>query len=674
MASPLPSTPLSSAANALLHQRLALARLGSFENEAALLLYFIEAAVAETPAQQKAAIAVAVPDRFAVSTAAYAALHALASGNGVTLVPESAKGAAAVQEVARIVSGALGNCEAPLPRAAAAGTHADVQLAQAARFAVLVDDGADAAQAAALVLALRQFGFEPSAVVVHNNAQKAFTDAAAKLGLGALKTTATANKGDVAALPADASTLTLAFTSLSDARVLAEAAAKVEAYKGRLLINGPGSDGTVGVVADLLLAPLRQSSYARIAVARQVVQCVEIPRRVYFKHGCLKTAIASELRGHKRALIVTDDTMFCRGLTSELVACLGSVGALSFVHHPELKLTPTLEQVTGAVDSANLFKPDVIISIGGGCALALSKLTWLVYECLGSVSALEQLAQPFTNPAQKVTHLPGTYVRRCQLVCVPTTSGSGLEVSPAVTFTHNGRVQSVLDYQCTPDIAVVDPEFVISLPHDVLAAGAFHTLSDCVEAGVSTHSNGFARSYCLEALYSVVNYAARSSERCSDTEAREKMHYAASLSGMAVSSTFTGLCQALALAVSNAFHVREGAAKAVLLPHIVRYNTQQGARVSPFSPDANPADIIEKYNTLCYSVGLGAADTLAERIEALQKKMGVPSSFSGLGIKQADYNAAVERIALDALDNYCANFNPRFPVLSEVVEILKKAF
>ncbi|MBR2504476.1 MAG: bifunctional acetaldehyde-CoA/alcohol dehydrogenase, partial [Elusimicrobiaceae bacterium] len=327
----------------------------------------------------------------------------------------------------------------------------------------------------------------------------------------------------------------------------------------RTLINIPSSQGAIGDVYNFKLAPsltLGCGSWGgnsvsenigvkhlmnvkSVAERRENMYWYKVPSKIYFKRGALSHAL-SELAGKQRAYIITDKTMEQLGHVRTVTDVLENLNIKYRVFSNVLP-DPNIANVTEALQIANSWQPDLIIALGGGSAMDEAKMVWLMYE--NPTTSFEDIAMRFMDIRKRIYAAPDLG-KKATMVAIPTTSGTGSEVTPftIITDEKTDTKYAITDYALTPDMAIVDPEFVLGMPKSLTAFSGLDVLTHAIEAYTSVFSTNFTEGQALEAIRLVFKYLKSSYEKgAQDINAREKMHYAATIAGMAFANAFLGL-------------------------------------------------------------------------------------------------------------------------------------
>eukprot|EP00727_Mastigamoeba_balamuthi_P004802 m51a1_g1432 putative acetaldehyde dehydrogenase (941) ;mRNA; r:83890-86941 len=469
----------------------------------------------------------------------------------------------------------------------------------------------------------------------------------------------------------------------------------------RILTNCPSAHGGIGDIYNFVMAPsltLGCGSWGgnsvsenigpkhllnikTVAERRENMLWMQLPPRIYFKYGCLGAALTSELRNKKRALVVTDLALFNLGFSVKVTGPLSKLGVLCETFY-DAEAEPSLDTVHRGLERMRLFKPDVIVGLGGGSSMDTAKFMWLFYEFPEYESKVDQLTARFIR--KRILSLPRPATKKCQLVCIPTTSGTGSEVTPfAIVADKRSNTRcSIMDYALVPDIAISDPELTLTVPRSLVASCGFDVLSHAVEAFTSTFSTPFTAGYCMQAIDMVFAFLERSyANGGKDQEAREAVHYASTLAGIAYGNSFLGLCHSCSHKLCGRYHIPHGTANALVLSYVIYYNsTDAPTKFVPFPQYQYPM-AKERYCQIAHLLHLGDDKTADGRvmaligaIEELKARVGIPASIRDYGVDEAEFLADVDQLALQAFDDQCTGTNPRYPLVSEIKAVLLDAY
>jgi acetaldehyde dehydrogenase / alcohol dehydrogenase len=467
----------------------------------------------------------------------------------------------------------------------------------------------------------------------------------------------------------------------------------------RVLINTPSSQGAIGDLYNFRLdpsltlgcgtwggnsisenvEPSHLLNIKTVAERRENMLWFRIPPKVYFKSGALPVAIR-ELAGKRRAFIITDKPLYDLGVTNTLEAALDEIG-LKYDIFYDVEPDPSLETVQRGLELINTFQPDVIIAMGGGSPMDAAKIIWLLYE--HPEIEFEGLAMRFMDIRKRVYELP-PLGDKAILVAIPTTSGTGSEVTPfaVVTDRRTDIKYPLADYALTPTMAIVDPELVLHMPKKLTAYGGIDALTHALEAFVSVLASEYTNGLALEAIRLIFKYLPSAYKNgANDPKAREKMHYAATIAGMAFANGFLGICHSMAHQLGATFHVPHGLANALMISHTIRYNaTDAPFKQATFSQYKYP-NAMWRYARIASYLGLGG-DTEAEKVnrliaavEDLKRQVEIPAAIKDV-IKEtpAEFYAKLDELADRAFDDQCTGSNPRYPLISDLKQLFVDAY
>ncbi|MEM6839779.1 MAG: bifunctional acetaldehyde-CoA/alcohol dehydrogenase [Cyanobacteria bacterium P01_C01_bin.120] len=467
----------------------------------------------------------------------------------------------------------------------------------------------------------------------------------------------------------------------------------------RVLINTPSSQGAIGDLYNFRLDPsltlgcgtwggnsISENVEPRhllniktVAERRENMLWFRVPPKVYFKYGSLPVAIR-DLADKRRAFIVTDKPLYDLGMTASLEEALKQVG-LAYDIFYDVEPDPSLDTVQRGLALMNSFNPDVIIALGGGSPMDAAKVMWLMYE--HPEIEFEGLAMRFMDIRKRVYELP-PLGEKAVMVAIPTTSGTGSEVTPfAVVTDHRVGIKYPLaDYALTPTMAIVDPALVLNLPKRLTAYGGIDALTHALEAYVSVMASDFTSGLALEAIQLLFEYLPRAYHHgTSDPEAREKVHYASTIAGMAFANSFLGICHSMAHQLGGTFHIPHGLANALMISHVIRYNaTDAPFKQATFSQYKYP-EATARYARIAEFLGLtGITETekvnaLIAEVEDLKRRLDIPASIrDAMSGSEEDFFTKLDLIADQAFDDQCTVANPRYPLISDLKQLLVDAY
>ena len=467
---------------------------------------------------------------------------------------------------------------------------------------------------------------------------------------------------------------------------------------GRILVNMPASQGAIGDLYNFRLEPsltLGCGSWGdnsvsenvgvkhllnikTVAKRRENMLWFQLPPKVYFKKGCLPIAL-KELQGKKRCMLVTDKYLFTQGFTKRIESILKEQGTETECFY-QVEPDPSINTINKGLEHILNFNPDVIIGFGGGSPMDAAKIMWLLYEAPNT--NFEDISMRFMDIQKKISTFP-SLGKKAELVCIPTTSGTGSEITPFSVVTDNktGMKYPIADYSLTPNMAIIDSELVMSMPKGLTAASGIDALTHALEAYVSVMASDFTNAMALEAIRLLVEYLPSAYKNgVNDELAREKVHHASSMAGMAFGNAFLGICHSLAHKLGAFFHITHGVANAMLIPHIIRYNaTQNPQKITPFPQYDHPM-AQERYARIADCLNLHGEDDaqkverLILKVEQINAELDIPKTIKDYGVAEDDFLATLDEMAEQAFDDQCTGTNPRFPLIGEIKELYKKAY
>ncbi|HDR7246295.1 TPA: bifunctional acetaldehyde-CoA/alcohol dehydrogenase [Bacillus pacificus] len=464
----------------------------------------------------------------------------------------------------------------------------------------------------------------------------------------------------------------------------------------RLIVNAPSSQGGIGDIYNGFIPSLTLGcgSYGKNSISQNVtathllnikrlanrkknMQWFKLPPKIYFeKHA---TAYLANMPNISRAFIVTDPGMVEHGYVDTVTHYLRKhVNDVKVEVFFEVEPDPSDETVFKGAEMMRSFQPDVIIALGGGSAMDAAKGMWLFYE--HPETTFYGIKQKFLDIRKRTCKYP-ELGSKAQFIAIPTTSGTGSEVTPfaVITDKKNNIKYPLADYELTPDVAIVDPQFVMTVPPHVTADTGMDVLTHAIEAYVSVLANDYTDGLALKAIDLVFKYLPRAFKDGNDEEAREKMHNASAIAGMAFANAFLGINHSLAHKIGPEFHIPHGRANAILMPHVVRYNAIKPRKHALF-PKYEHFVADERYAHIARMLGLPASSTaegvesLVKAIIELGKSLNINMSIAGQGVAKDQFEEVVGLLAERAFEDQCTTANPKLPLISELKEIYMKAY
>ncbi len=462
---------------------------------------------------------------------------------------------------------------------------------------------------------------------------------------------------------------------------------------GRIIVNSPGSIGALGAVYNDLVPTFsfgcgtgggnsttdnvnvfHYLNIKRVARRTQNHMWFRVPNQIYFNMNAVEN-----LRQFPSL-----STMI---VTSPLLEQMGHVDVVRRHICPKTQVhvqvipdaEPEAKVIALGVEALNFYKSDQIIALGGGSVIDAAKIMKLKYE--SPEADLEYLAAPFLDLRKRVARYPTEKANQARLIAISTTSGTGSEVTPFAVLTDkaSGRKVTLADYSLTPDVAIVDPQFVMTMPKGLTADTGIDCLTHALEAGVSNYASPYTDSSAMQAIRLVFKYLPIAYEHPQDEEARCMMHNAACIAAMAFSNASVGVNHALAHAFGARFGVAHGRANALMLPHVMAYNAAVPTKFMP-SPYTKGYTAHKKYATVADLLGLGG-NTVEEKVtnlivatEQLLDRLGFPRSIAELGISKEEFERTVPELTRIAFEDPSWRSNPRMPLITELIELFWKAY
>ena len=381
----------------------------------------------------------------------------------------------------------------------------------------------------------------------------------------------------------------------------------------------------------------------------------------------------------ERAFIVTDPGMVKLGYVDKILYHLRN--RQHYVHSEifsEVEADPSFDTIMKGVEAMKNFKPDVIIALGGGSPIDAAKGMWLFYE--HPEADAEGLKLKFMDIRKRTYKFP-KLGEKCQMVAIPTTSGTGSEVTSfaVITDKEKNKKYPLADYELTPDVAIVDPDLVMSLPKSITADTGMDVLTHALEAYVSNMASDYTDGLAEKAVELVFQYLEQAYDDGTNKLAREKMHNASTIAGMAFTNAFLGVNHSIAHKIGAEFHLPHGRINAILLPYVVRYNATKPTKFVSF-PKYEYFIADKKYSEIAKKAGLKAKtveegiSSLIEKIKEMNEHLNIPKSFKDAGIDEQEFLSKVDMLADRAFEDQCTTANPRVPLVSEIKQILLDSY
>lgn len=463
----------------------------------------------------------------------------------------------------------------------------------------------------------------------------------------------------------------------------------------RIIENAPSTFGGIGSVYNAFLPSLTLGcgSYGHNSVSNNVstadllnikrigrrnnnMQWVKLPPKIYFERNSIK--YLRDMRRMEKAMIITDRGMYNLGYVAKIEDVIrrrrNKVDIELFF---DVQSDPTLEVVNAGVDLMRRFQPDTIIALGGGSAMDAAKVMWLMYE--HPEVNFDDIKQKFMDIRKRAIKFP-ELGKKANLIAIPTTSGTGAEVTPfaIITDTRNNVKYALTDYSLTPTIAIVDPEFTLTVPATITADTGIDVLTHAMEAYVSILASDFTDGWAKQAVKLVFENLEKS-VLTADPDARIKMHNAATIAGMAFGNAFLGVNHSMAHKIGGEWHIPHGRTNGILLSHVIRYNGTVPTKLNVWPKIENyKAD--KKYRELAELIGLKpktdaeGVEMFATAVEQLWVKIGGATNVKSQGIDKDAWMESVHRMAMNAYEDQCTPANPRMPMVKDMEDIMTRIY
>lgn len=486
----------------------------------------------------------------------------------------------------------------------------------------------------------------------------------------------------------------------NDQDVIARFAEVVKAV--RIIENSPSALGGIGDIYNAFMPSLTLGcgSYGHNSVSNNVsavnllnvkrvgrrnnnLQWFKVPAKTYFEPNAVR--YLKDMKGVERVTIVTDGGMTRMGFVDKVIDVLNRrPGRVHLQIIDTVQPEPKLSSVQAGAAQMREFQPDTIIALGGGSPMDAAKVMWLLYE--NPEIEFSDMREKFFDVRKRAFKFPdlGT---KAQLVCIPTTSGTGSEMTPfaVITDDETGMKYPLADYALTPSVAIIDPVLTAALPGFLVADAGFDALTHATEAYVSVYANDYTDGLCLHAIkliFENIERSAKAAPHSTDAEdirAREKMHNAASISGMAFGNAFLGIVHAMAHVTGATYHLVHGRTNAVYLPHVIRYNGTVPTKLNAW-PKYERYIAPERFQEIAKHLGLPAStpeegvESYARAVEELRDRVGIERSFQAQGVDEATFIAGLHDLAMAAYGDQCAPANPRMPMIADMETLMEAAY
>jgi acetaldehyde dehydrogenase / alcohol dehydrogenase len=462
---------------------------------------------------------------------------------------------------------------------------------------------------------------------------------------------------------------------------------------GRIIVNSPGSIGALGGVYNDMVPTLsfgcgtgggnstmdnvnvyHYLNIKRVARRTQAPMWFRIPNQIYFNLNAVENLRQFPSRS---TIIVTNPALEKMGHVEVVRRHLPPQTLVHVSAIPDGE--PEVKVVMQGLEALNSYRADQIIALGGGSVIDVAKIMKLKYE--SPQADLEELGAAFLDIRKRVAEYPTEKTNRVRLIAIPTTSGTGSEVTPFAVLIdkERGRKVTLTDYSLSPDVAIVDPQFVMSMPKGLTADTGIDCLTHALEAAVSVYASSYTDANALQAIQLAFKYLPVAYEHPHNEDARTMMHNAACIAALAFSNASVGVNHALAHAFGARFGVAHGRANALMLPHVLAYNASVPTKFMP-SPHQRAYTAPKKYAMIADLLGLGG-HTIEEKVanlvaatEELLDRLAIPRSIADMGISKEEFERAVPDLAEIAFDDPSWRTNPRMPLVSELADLFWSAY
>ena len=461
----------------------------------------------------------------------------------------------------------------------------------------------------------------------------------------------------------------------------------------RVIWNSPSTFGGIGDVYNSFLPSLTLGcgSYGKNSVGNNVsalnlinikrlgrrrnnMQWFKVPSKIYFERDSIQ--YLQTMKDVNRVMIVTDRSMVDLGFVEKIAEQLRlNHQGITYQLFADVEPNPSIQTVQRGTALMRSFQPDTIIALGGGSPMDAAKVMWLFYE--QPEVDFRDLVQKFMDIRKRAFKFP-QLGHKAKFIGIPTTSGTGSEVTPFAVITDGDKKYPLADYSLTPTIAIVDPALVMSVPSHIAADTGLDVLTHATEAYVSVLANDFTDGLALQAIKLVFENLEESVKKATP-ESREKMHNASTMAGMAFANAFLGICHSMAHKIGGKFHVVHGRANAILMPHVIRYNGTRPTKLATW-PKYTSYVADKRYQDIARTLGLPAStpeegvESFAKAFHDLAIRCGVKMSFREQGLDEKEFIGTLRELALLSFEDQCTPANPRLAMVEDMEEIMRKAY
>lgn len=404
------------------------------------------------------------------------------------------------------------------------------------------------------------------------------------------------------------------------------------------------------------------------------------PEKVYFKKGCMPVALdeLGTVMGKKRCFIVTDSFLYKNGYTKNIEDKLDQMGIVHTCFY-DVAPDPSLASAKAGAAAMRAFEPDCIIALGGGSAMDAGKIMWVLYE--NPDADFEDMSMDFMDIRKRIYEFP-KMGKKAYFVAVPTSSGTGSEVTPfaIITDQDTGVKWPLADYELMPDMAIVDTNNMMSQPKGLTCASGIDVMTHAIEAYVSIMASDYTNSLALQAIKLVFEYLPRAYKNGKDVEARDHMANASCMAGMAFANAFLGVNHSLAHKLGAFHHIPHGIANALVLLDVIRYNSAEVPVKMGTFPQYQYPQAQKRYAEIARYVGLTGKDDaelvekLIEKLDALMREIEIKPTIKDYNVDEKYFLETLDEMSEQAFNDQCTGANPRYPLVSELKDIYLKAY
>ena len=466
----------------------------------------------------------------------------------------------------------------------------------------------------------------------------------------------------------------------------------------RILVNTPSSQGGIGDLYNFRLTPsltLGCGSWGgnsvsenvgvkhllnikTVAQRRENMLWFRAPQKVYFKKGSLPIAL-DELRGKKKAFLVTDSFLYANGYTKPIEQKLDELGIRHTCFY-DVAPDPTLACAKAGAEQMHSFQPDVVIAVGGGSAMDAGKIMWVLYE--HPEADFQDMAMRFADIRKRVYAFP-KMGEKAYFVAIPTTAGTGSEVTPfaVITDEQTGVKYPLADYALMPNMAIVDADMMMNAPKGLTAASGIDAVTHALEAYASMMATDYTDGLALRALKLLFdNLPAAYENGPRDPKARENMANAATMAGMAFANAFLGVCHSMAHKLGAFHHLPHGVANALMIDEVLRFNAEEVPPKMGTFPQYDHPHTLARYAEIADYLKLGGStdqeklEKLIEAIDTLKERVGIQKTIRDYGIDETDFLSRLDEMTEQAFDDQCTGANPRYPLMREIRQMYLNAY